>query len=331
MDYRSKVIFAEADKAERKYRPVIVILFFLAIYLIFSTVASILMTPLMMHDVMRTDDYRLLVDRFAVTGKFDTEAMMDLLTVLSPTVFLVQLFSFALVYPVCFFFMRKLEKRSYASAGFVKGKIIKNYLTGYLIGAAVMIMCGAFCLITSNGSFTPAVKPNVLYIVLCFLGYIIQGAGEEIMCRGVLFVSLRNSMKNRARVPIAVLLSSLAFAILHSFNPGMTFLSFFNLFLSGVFFALMLIRFDNIWVCCAAHSAWNFFQGNVLGAQVSGMDTRAYSILNFKGTGSGLINGGNFGFEGGLACTIVSVILILLLWFLPSFNKPKTGGNTDEV
>ena len=144
------------------------------------------------------------------------------------------------------------------------------------------------------------------------------------MCRGFFLVSLKNSMKNKHATLIAVLISSLAFALLHSFNPGMTLIAMFNLFLSGLFFAFLMLRFDNLWVPCAAHSAWNFFQGHVLGSQVSGLESQS-SFLISKQVGNKLFHGGSFGFEGSLAIMIVLIIGIALLVVIPrNMNKGGT-------
>ena len=99
---------------------------------------------------------------------------------------------------------------------------------------------------------------------------------------------------------------------------GVTLLSFFNIFLFGVFASLYTLRTNSLIGGCAIHSAWNFAQGNLFGFQVSGLATNA-SILTIKtNTSSTLFNGGSFGMEGGLTVTIVLLICILIVIFFKS-------------
>ena len=133
-------------------------------------------------------------------------------------------------------------------------------------------------------------------------------------------ISLRSSIKSNHGIWISVLVSALAFALLHSLNPGMTVLSFFNLFLSGVFFSALVLRFDNLWTACAAHAAWNFFQGNIIGVGVSGMD-QSVSVFKCTNIGSDLITGGSFGFEGGLVMTFILAVVTVLLLVVPKKAK----------
>ena len=69
---------------------------------------------------------------------------------------------------------------------------------------------------------------------------------------------------------------------------------------------------------------WNFVQGNIFGIPVSGMKIKA-SVLSFSQQGNYLINGGDFGLEGGLAVTLVLVVSIALTVLL----KRKLGNNND--
>ena len=59
------------------------------------------------------------------------------------------------------------------------------------------------------------------------------------------------------------------------------------------------------------HLTWNFFQGPVFGFEVSGIE--AESIINQSVSGSDLLTGGAFGFEGSLLCTFAIVLMILYL------------------
>lgn len=107
-------------------------------------------------------------------------------------------------------------------------------------------------------------------LLLLFVGFLFQGMSEEVVCRSFLMVSAAN----RAPLWIAVALNSLIFAAMHLANSGVTFFSFANLVLYGVFASFYFLRTDNVWGIAALHTAWNFTQGSVLGVEVSG---RAHS------------------------------------------------------
>ena len=151
------------------------------------------------------------------------------------------------------------------------------------------------------------------------MGFVIQGMSEEVLVRGFFMVSLGN----RCHTAIAVGISSVAFALLHLANPGISLLALLNLTLFGVFMAVYVLRTDDLWGACAIHSAWNFAQGNLVGIRVSGMaQLPTLAIMNPVGEQS-LFHGGAFGLEGGLIVTVVTLAAIVLTLFLPKKAKRK--------
>ncbi len=149
------------------------------------------------------------------------------------------------------------------------------------------------------------------------VGYLVQGMAEEVLCRGYLFVSL----SRRHSVVYSAVLSALFFAMLHGANSGLTPLAVFNLFLFGIFAALLLVKCENIWVVGAFHSLWNFAQGNIYGIQVSGNSLQPAILNSSNVKGHGLINGAGFGLEGGLGVTLVLGLGIVYL----VYNLNKQG------
>jgi membrane protease YdiL (CAAX protease family) len=211
-------------------------------------------------------------------------------------------------------YCRGIEGRSLRSMGFVKRKWAAEYFSGFAIGAAMLSSAGLLAALFGGMSFSAAVRPQVLYIILFLGGYAVQGAGEEVMLRGYFMVSLTN----RTSVAAAVGISSVVFSLLHVINPGFTVLAFVNITLFGVLMALFVLRRDSILGACALHSAWNFFQGCVFGVRVSGTAPQP-SVLQSCSPASGVIfNGGDFGLEGGLASTIVLLAALAAVYFLPA-------------
>ena len=58
------------------------------------------------------------------------------------------------------------------------------------------------------------------------------------------------------------------------------------------------------------HLTWNFFQGPVFGYEVSGFHTQ--SIITQEIKGNPIITGGEFGFEGSILATVISIIMIII-------------------
>lgn len=98
------------------------------------------------------------------------------------------------------------------------------------------------------------------------------GIAEEIMFRGIILHSLLEYQKPL----IAVLLSALAFALLHSVNmlAGLGFAEMlgqlFSTFFFGLFFSLLMLKMKNIIILMAFHWLWDF---SIFTLQIIGYET----------------------------------------------------------
>ena len=222
---------------------------------------------------------------------------------------IISLFITGLGILIALVYVRFLESRPLISTGIKKSGFLKQYSLGYLLGI-VMIGLPTIALIAVNGNAYINTNVNYGILALYFLGFLVQGASEEIMIRGYLLTTLAKS-KN---IFWAIFISSFVFAMLHLLNPNMGLLPFINLFLFGIFAAVFFLRTKNIWAICALHSSWNFFQGNVFGIQVSGKALEN-SVFNIKSACPQILSGGNFGLEGGLFVTILLTVAIFITVF----------------
>ncbi len=248
-----------------------------------------------------------------------SNAMIDLSTNPSGSVLAAQLISTILPAAIVILYCRFLERRSLASMGFVKKNAVPSYLIGIVAGfamfSATLLISFAVGAVKYSGA---GIDNGGLFALIC-LGWLLQGAEEEILCRGYFMPSLSTKMPLWA----AALISSVFFSVLHIANGGFNLIVLVNLTLTGFMFAVFAIRFDNLWVCCATHSIWNLVQGNFYGLPVSGMNTRP-SIFRFELVeNADLWTGGKFGLEGSLSETIIMVIVIAALTFIPR-RKKKT-------
>ena len=216
---------------------------------------------------------------------------------------------------VTFAYVRFIEKRKLSTMGFRKNGWLKEYAVGMLIGLSMFSLAVGICLVSGALTFAGVTNRIPWLMIGCyFVGFLIQGMSEEVTFRGYFMVSL----SRRSHIALAAALSSIAFGCAHLGNPGVTALPIVNIVLFGAFEALYIMKRGNIWGVCGIHSLWNFVQGNFYGIQVSGL-SKMDTVLNMESSGSALINGGDFGLEGGLAVTAVLVVSIVVL----TFTKPK--------
>ncbi len=210
------------------------------------------------------------------------------------------------------------QKRKMITLGYTKKGILPQYLMGLVAGLAIFSAGVGIATVTGSASVSlNSDALNVPLFIALIFGWMIQGMSEEIMCRGFLLVS----MTRKLPIPVAVVLSSLAFACIHLGNSGLTVLAFINLALFGIFAGTVFLRTGNIWLISAIHSVWNFAQGNLYGILVSGGFSGPHILTTTFDPSLEIINGGDFGLEGGLAVTIVLIIGTLITIFWPKKAK----------
>ena len=219
-------------------------------------------------------------------------------------------------------YVKFVEKRSLRSMGFVKEYAVTDYLLGMAVAFAMFSACVGMCVASGAMTFGGYVlNGRYLMLVLLFLGFMIQGASEETVCRGFMMTSFGS----KGGAFAGMLFNSLVFGSLHLLNNGVTALSMVNLILFGVFMSVLVLKLNSIWMACAIHTVWNFVQGNFYGILVSGGNF-GVSVFRFNSVeGKEILNGGAFGMEGGLATTIILTVSIIIVLLLRP-REPKTAA-----
>jgi membrane protease YdiL (CAAX protease family) len=203
-------------------------------------------------------------------------------------------------------FMKFVDKEKFANLGFhIKNKL-KEFNLGFIIGAIIMII-GYLLLLFMNEIQFKEIVFNPKEIIISIFVYSIVAVVEEALFRGYV---LRNLMLSFNKY-IALIVTSLLFALLHLVNPNINIFSFFNLFLAGILLGTSYIFTKNLWFPIALHFSWNLFQ-TLLGFNVSGQDF--YSFVEFEIVKNNLLNGGEFGFEGSILSIIAEVFFIIVIW-----------------
>lgn len=155
--------------------------------------------------------------------------------------------------------------------------------------------------------------------------FIAVGIGEEFFSRGYQLKNMAEGLgflSPTGAIIIATLFSSVIFGLMHAGNPNANVISTFNLFLAGVFLALGYILTGELAIPIGLHITWNFFQGNVFGFPVSGIDFGATLIAIEQG-GNDLVTGGAFGPEAGLIGIAAMVLgsILTLLWVRVRYGR----------
>ena len=137
---------------------------------------------------------------------------------------------------------------------------------------------------------------------------IASAAGEEIVFRGVVY----RLLEERLGSTVALILSAAFFGCAHGANPGATWVSSLAIALeAGILLGLAYVATRSLWVPIGLHFGWNFTEGGIFGAAVSG--EHAQGIIAAPLSGSPLVTGGAFGPEASLAAVAVSLIASALL------------------
>lgn len=179
----------------------------------------------------------------------------------------------------------------------------KDLLAG--LGVAVLLYVVSFGLSLLTGTVeiggVQLVPSALLGTLLLFL---LVAVTEEVMLRGFVLGRMLAGGMNRF---VALFLSSALFSAMHLFNPNFALLPFVNILLAGCLLGASFLYTRNLCFPIALHWFWNWMQGPVLGYEVSGMNS-GESLLTLRLTGSDLLTGGSFGFEGSLLCTVLLVV-----------------------
>jgi membrane protease YdiL (CAAX protease family) len=218
--------------------------------------------------------------------------------------------------------LRFVDHRPFRSIGFKASRLISETGLGLLLGTAMLglalllVWVGGWLGVV-GGSGSPG-SPVLLLGVALFANAVTQ----EVTVRGYVLQTIEDKFGWWK----ALLWSSIFFVALHG---GMlaegAILPVANLFLAGVLFGLAYLVTRNLWLPIAAHFAWNFLLGPVLGLTVTGQSLDGgWEPLSLGGPA--LFTGGDFGIEGGLAATLAVGAGCVVLWL----RRPADGRRSAE-
>ena len=216
---------------------------------------------------------------------------------------------------------RFLDYRSFSSLGLqldrstVSDLIVGFFIPGLMMALIFLIEYAAGWTQFQGWSWQAVgIGQSVIGLLGGLAAFVLVGISEEIFSRGY---HLQNLMEG-LNLHWALFLSSSVFALLHLLNPSSSLMSTLGLLAAGYFLAYGWVRTRRLWLPIGLHIGWNFFEGNIFGFQVSGLDT--FRLLLHTPSGPELITGGTFGPEAGL---IAIPAMLLGAWLVKLYTRER--------
>lgn len=224
------------------------------------------------------------------------------------TITLITYYGYIVVIGVTLFYWKKVEKKPLSKMGLTKN--LSSYLIGILLAVFLLAVSVGIIVLTGNIEYHGIFENIDVLVVLLFIGgFLIQGATEEFLCRGIVL----HTLKEKTSLWTAIVVSTVLFIIPHwsSLFAGETIygvIGIVNLVLISVIFSLLTIRLKSIWAACGLHSFWNAVLYSILGLNLSGNEETVTAIFNMESIGRNIWNGGEYGIEASLITTVVLAI-----------------------
>jgi uncharacterized protein len=193
--------------------------------------------------------------------------------------------------------------------GWLRDALFGTFVGGVAVCAAALAGLAAGSYKLSAAEMTGGVAKT---LAVSFVIFLLGAAAEEMLFRGYPFQTLLRSWP----VWVAALPVSAPFALVHLLNPNVApGFTFVNTALAGVWFCVAYWRTRSLWFPLGLHFGWNWVQGSLLGSPVSGIKSISpHPLLGFADVGPAWVGGGDYGIEGGVACTLALVLVTIFTW-----------------
>lgn len=238
------------------------------------------------------------------------------------TMTLIKYYGYIIVIGVALLYWKLIEKKPFVDMG-ITGKV-HDYFIGVVLSIALLAMSVGMILLTGafeyHGIFDDI---HFRMILLLIGGFVVQGAMEELLCRGIVF----HALMEKTHISVAIGVSTLVFILPHwpSLFAGELIygvIGLVNLMLISVIFCLLTLRFQNIWAACGLHSFWNIILYAVLGLNLSGNEEAVTAVFQIQSAGENILNGGIYGIEASILTAGILLATVVLL----EIRMKKAGG-----
>jgi membrane protease YdiL (CAAX protease family) len=169
---------------------------------------------------------------------------------------------------------------------------------GFVIGVALFASTvGVLCL---AGACTIERGDGVGAAMVGLAASVAAALSEEILFRAILF----RIVEQRLGTWIALAVSAALFGLVHALNAGATVTSTVAIMLeAGILLAAAFVLTRRLWMVFGLHTAWNFTEGGLFGASVSG--GAGHGLLASHFDGPAWLTGGAFGPEASFVAIAI--------------------------
>lgn len=209
---------------------------------------------------------------------------------------------------VLFFERARWETTGLGAAGWHPVALLTGFATGaagILVPTALLTIAGALVFEAT----VPGAQGQAMLDALMVLAA--PAAFEELLTRGYVLGALARQYGE----PAAVVLTSVAFGVMHLGNPGATASAVVAVVVAGIFLATLRLATGSLVAAWLAHLAINWIQGAVLHAPISGLGFLPKPGYRAVPVGADWLTGGAWGLEAGAvtAGTLLVVTFLLIL------------------
>ena len=192
----------------------------------------------------------------------------------------------------------------------------RDLLLGMLVGT--LLFSTAFAILWGSGAYV-VVRGDWNDVAHDIRETIGTGLLEELLARAVIFRLLTRAFGQRW----AFALSAAAFGASHLANANASYFAGVAIAVeAGLLLAGFYALTGRIWMSVGAHAAWNFTQGAVFGARVSGMEGSGSLLVSHPAQGvSTWWSGGAFGPEASIPAIVVGLSAFLGTIWLVARNR----------
>lgn len=157
---------------------------------------------------------------------------------------------------------------------------------------------------------------------------IFSGVSEEVAFRGLIMRQIEAWLGTWW----ALAITSAIFGFGHLFNPGATVFAGFAIAMeAGILLGACYLYTRRLWLPIGLHAAWNFTQGWVFSAPVSGGKAPDGLLITTR-TGPDWLTGGAFGLEASVVAMVVATLAgLVMLWLAIQRGRiiPPAWRRTD--
>ncbi|MGN0632900.1 MAG: lysostaphin resistance A-like protein [Oscillospiraceae bacterium] len=221
------------------------------------------------------------------------------------TIMLITYYGYIICIGIALLYWKLIMKKPLSEMGL--NKRFGSYFIGAVTGVILLIV-SVFAVMLTGGIKFCGVFDDINYkmILLLFGGFVVQGAIEEILCRGIVL----HTLKEKLPLWAAVMVSTIVFIIPHLsgiVEQGFKFavIGIINLILISIIFSLAVVRFKSLWAACGLHTFWNWFLFCIFGLDLSGSGKTANAVFDLRSVGESVLNGGSYGIEESVVTTII--------------------------